>query len=110
MFQDLIVSDTGEALKASFVSPRPMLIRDSLFVANSALSADGSGRQRSAVGIYDYGGVLQDVHFVNYNNDYGPSYVFGARDAAVRNTASRVERATFDNGFCSTIYASQSMR
>jgi len=99
MFQDLIISDSGEALKAGFVSPRPMLIRDSLFVANSALSADGSGRQRSAIGIYDYGGVLQDVHFVNYNEDYGPSYVFGARDAAVRHTGSRVERATFENGF-----------
>ena len=99
VFDDLMLSDSGHLLQASFVSPRPTLIRNSLFVANSALSADGRGRQRSAMGIYDWGGELRDVHFVNYNNDYGPSYVFGARDASVRYTSARVQGVTFDDSF-----------
>ncbi len=99
VFDNLMLTDSGELLKASFVSPRPTLIRNSLFVANSALYADGLGRQRSALGIYDWGGELHDVHFVNYNNDYGPSYVFGARDAAVRYTSARVQGVTFEDSF-----------
>ena len=99
VFDDLVLSDSGQLLKASFVSPRPTLIQNSVFIANSALSADGRGRQRTAMGLYDWGGELRDVHFVNYNNDYGPSYVFGARDASVRYTSARVQDVTFDDSF-----------
>ena len=99
VFDNLMLTDSGHLLKASFVSPRPTLIQNSLFVANSALSADGLGRQRSAIGLYDWGGELRDVHFVNYNDDYGPSYVFGARDAAVRYTSARVQKVTFQDSY-----------
>lgn len=99
VFDNLMLSDSGHLLAASFVSPRPTLIKNSLFVANSALSADGVGRQRTALGLYDWGGELRDVHFVNFNDDYGPSYVFGARDAAVRYTSARVQGVTFDDSY-----------
>jgi len=40
-----------------------------------------------------------EVPFVNYNNDYGPSYLFGARDAANRLTNGRVSGVTYDDSF-----------
>ena len=96
IFTNMVLTDSGHAQKASFVAPRPVTIRDSLFVANSRLSEDGFGRMRSAIGIYDFG---ENVHFVNYNNDYGPSYLFGARDAANRLTNGRVSGVTYDDSF-----------
>ena len=99
LFTNMVLLDSGEAQKASFVAPRPVTIRDSLFVANSALSAEGDARQRSAIGIYDFGVIFENVHFVNYNNDYGPSYIFGARDAANRLTSGRVSGVTYDDSF-----------
>ena len=99
LFTNLVLTDSGHAQKASFVAPRPVTIRDSLFVANSGLSAEGIGRQRSAIGIYDFGVIFENVHFVNYNNDYGPSYIFGARDAANRLTSGRVSGVTYDDSF-----------
>ncbi len=99
LFTNLVLTDSGHAQKASFVAPRPVTIRDSLFVANSKLSENGIGRQRSAIGIYDFGVIFENVHFVNYNNDYGPSYLFGARDAANRLTSGRVSGVTYDDSF-----------
>ena len=99
LFTNLVLTDSGHAQKASFVAPRPVTIRDSLFVANSGLSAEGIGRQRSAIGIYDFGVIFENVHFVNYNNDYGPSYIFGARDAANRLTSGRVSGVTYDDSY-----------
>lgn len=99
LFTNLVLTDSGHARKASFVAPRPVTIRDSLFVANSALSSQGIGRQRSAIGIYDFGVIFENVHFVNYNNDYGPSYLFGARDAANRLTSGRVSGISYDDSF-----------
>lgn len=100
LFTNLVLTDSGHAQKASFVAPRPVTIRDSVFVANSKLSTDGGiGRQRSAIGIYDFGVIFENTHFVNYNNDYGPSYIFGARDAANRLTNGRVSGVTYDDSF-----------
>ncbi|MFK7996374.1 MAG: G8 domain-containing protein [Granulosicoccus sp.] len=99
LFTNLVLTDSGHAKKAGFVAPRPVTIRDSLFVANSKLSSEGIGRQRSAIGIYDFGVIFENVHFVNYNNDYGPSYIFGARDAANRLTSGRVSGVTYDDSF-----------
>ncbi|MGQ7848313.1 G8 domain-containing protein [Granulosicoccus sp. 3-233] len=99
LFTNLVLTDSGHARKAAFVAPRPVTIRDSLFVANSSLSAEGIGRQRSAIGIYDFGVIFENVHFVNYNDDYGPSYLFGARDAANRLTSGRVSGVSYDNSF-----------
>ena len=36
---------------------------------------------------------------MNYNNDYGPSYIFGARDAANRLTSGRVSGVTYDDSY-----------
>jgi len=49
IFTNMVLTDSGHAQKASFVAPRPVTIRDSLFVANSRLSEDGFGRMRSAI-------------------------------------------------------------
>ena len=86
IFTELKVTDTGNLHHAGFVAPRPVTVRNSLFVANSKLSDGDTGTRRSAIGIYDFGVDLRDVHFVNFNNEYGGSYMFGARDADVRIT------------------------
>ncbi len=99
LFTNLVLTDSGHVQKSAFVAPRPVTIRDSLFVANSRLSAEGAGRQRSAIGIYDFGVIFENVHFVNYNNDHGPSYLFGARDAANRLTSGRVSGITYDDSY-----------
>ena len=83
-FSNLMVSDTGQSHHAAFVAPRPVGVTDSLFVANSKLSEGGRGRQRTAFGIYDFGVEIRDTHFVNFDNSYGPNYLFGARDSDVR--------------------------
>ncbi len=99
LFTNMVLTDSGHARKASFVAPRPVTIRDSLFVANSKLSEEGIGRMRSAIGIYDFGVIFENVHFVNYNSDYGPSYLFGARDAANRLTSGRVSGVSYDDSY-----------
>lgn len=99
IFTDLKVTDTGHSHHSGFVAPRPVTVRDSLFVANSKLSADGRGRQRSAIGIYDFGVDLRNVHFVNFNNEYGGSYLFGARDADVRITSNPISGVTLADSY-----------
>lgn len=96
-FSRLMVTDTGAARHAGFVAPRPVLLKDSLFVANSKLSEGGRGQQRNAIGIYDFGVTMDNVHFENYDYNYGGSYVFGARDADVRITSNPATNLTFKN-------------
>lgn len=96
-FTNLMVSDTGHSHHAGFVAPRPVTVTDSLFVANSKLSEGGRGRQRTAFGIYDFGINIRDTHFVNFDNQYGPSYLFGAREADVRITSNPVSGLTLQN-------------
>ncbi len=99
IFTELKVTDTGHAHHAGFVAPRPVTVQDSLFVANSKLSEGGRGRQRSAIGIYDFGVDLRDVHFVNFNNEYGGNFMFGARDADVRITSNPVSGITLADSY-----------
>ena len=96
-FSNLIISDTGHSHHSGFVAPRPVGVTDSLFVANSKLSEGGRGRQRSAFGIYDFGVDIRNSHFVNFDNSYGPSYLFGARESDVRFTNNPVSGLTLQN-------------
>ena len=96
-FTNLMISDTGKSHHSSFVAPRPVGVTDSLFVANSKLSEGGRGRQRSAFGIYDFGVEIRNSHFVNFDNSYGPSYLFGSRDADIRFTNNPVSGLTLQN-------------
>jgi len=97
IFSNLIVTDTGFARRAGFVAPRPVTVRNSLFVANSALSGENRGRRRSAIGIYDFGVRLRNVHFENFDHEYGGSHVFGSRAADVRFTSNPARGLTFKN-------------
>jgi len=99
MFTNLMVTDTGSAERAGFVAPRPVTVQNSLFVANSKLSEGERGRRRSAIGIYDFGVTLRNVHFENFNNDYGGSHVFGARTADVRITNNPASALTFKDSY-----------
>ena len=99
IFTELKVTDTGHAHHAGFVAPRPVTVRDSLFVANSKLSEGGRGRQRSAIGIYDFGVDLRNVHFANFNNEYGGNFMFGAREADVRITSNPVSGITLADSY-----------
>ena len=99
IFTELKVTDTGHAHHAGFVAPRPVTVRDSLFVANSKLSDGGRGRQRSAIGIYDFGVDLRNVHFANFNNEYGGNFMFGARDADVRITNNPISGVTLADSY-----------
>ncbi len=99
IFTDLKITDTGHSHHAGFVAPRPVTVRDSLFVANSKLSAGGRGRQRSAIGIYDFGVDLRHVHFANFNNEYGGNYLFGAREADVRITNNPISGVTLADSY-----------
>ncbi len=96
-FSNLMVSDSGQSHHAGFVAPRPVSVTDSLFVANSKLSEGGRGRQRTAFGIYDFGVEIRDTHFANFDNSYGPSYLFGSRDADIRFTNNPVSGITMQN-------------
>jgi len=96
-FTNMIISDTGHSHHAGFVAPRPVGVTDSLFVANSKLSEGGRGRQRAAFGIYDFGVDIRNSHFVNFDNAYGPSYLFGARESDVRFTNNPVSGLTMEN-------------
>ncbi len=98
-FSNLMISDTGHSHHAGFVAPRPVGVTDSLFVANSKLSEGGRGRQRTAFGIYDFGVEIRNSHFVNFDNSYGPSYLFGARDSDVRFTNNPVSGLTLQNSY-----------
>ena len=99
-FTEMKITDTGHTHHAGFVAPRPVSVDNSIFVANSGLSDGGKGRQRSAIGIYDYGVDMNDVHFVNFNIDYGyGSFLFGARDADVRFTNNPIRNITLDDSF-----------
>ncbi len=99
LFTDLKVTDTGHSHHAGFVAPRPVTVKDSLFVANSRLSEGGRGRMRSAIGIYDFGVDLRNVHFVNFNMEYGGSHMFGARDADVRITSNPISNVTLADSY-----------
>lgn len=96
-FSNLMVSDSGHAHHSSFVAPRPVSVVDSLFVANSRISDGNRGRQRSAFGIYDFGVEIRDTHFANFDNTYGPSYLFGAREADIRFTNNPISGLTLQN-------------
>ena len=98
-FTEMKITDTGHAHHAGFVAPRPVSIDNSIFVANSGLSDGGDGRQRSAIGIYDFGVDMRDVHFVNFNMQYGGSFLFGARDADVRYTNNPISNITLDDSY-----------
>ena len=96
-FLNLKISDTGVAHHGGFIAPRPLTVAESLFVANSGLSEGGRGRMRTAVEIYDFGVDIRNSHFVNFDNEYGPSYVFGPRESDVRFTNNPVSGLTFQN-------------
>lgn len=96
-FTNLMVTDTGRAQSAGFVAPRPVTVEDSLFVANSKLSEGGRGRSRSAIGLYDFGAQLRDIHFENFDQEYGGNHVFTVISADVRFTNTRASGLTFAN-------------
>ncbi len=96
-FTNLMISDTGQSHHAGFVAPRPVGVTDSLFVANSRISEGGRGRQRTAFGIYDFGVNIRNSHFVNFDNEYGPSYLFGSREADIRFTNNPASGLTMTN-------------
>ena len=99
-FTEMKITDTGHTHHAGFVAPRPVSIDNSIFVANSGLSSDSEdGRQRNAIGIYDFGVDMTDVHFANFNMQYGGSFIFGARDADVRFTNNPVSNITLDDSY-----------
>ena len=98
-FTEMKITDTGHAHHAGFVAPRPVSIDNSIFVANSALADAGDGRQRSAIGIYDFGVDMNHVHFANFNAQYGGSVLFGARDADVRFTNNPISNITLDDSY-----------
>lgn len=98
IFTNMVVSDTGHRMHAAFVAPRPVTVKNSLFVANTQVSP-GDARQRTAFGIYDFGVDIRDVHFVGYNNEHGGSYLFGAREADVRFTSNLVSGLTFSDSY-----------
>jgi G8 domain len=96
-FEGLKVLDGGEHNgNSAFTAPNDMLLKDALFVANSALS-QLNGRTkvgRSAIGMYDQGFSLLDSHFVGYVKA-DRSSLFSHVGGAVKKATNRVERVTF---------------
>jgi hypothetical protein len=96
-FDKLRLLDAGRhAANSAFTAPTPMLLTDSLFVANSALSGlNGRSKTgRSAIGFYDQGFSLQDAHFVGYVKADGSSLLSHV-GGAVKKTWNYLERVTF---------------
>jgi hypothetical protein len=96
-FDDARLLDSGgNGFRAAFVAPQRMLIKNSLFVANSRLQdMNGGNKGRRAFGSYDQGSILQDSHFIGYTSQAQSAFVSFA-GGAVKDYTSRMQGVTFD--------------
>jgi hypothetical protein len=99
VFDDARLLDSGggdQGFKAAFVAPQRMLVKNSLFVANSRLaSLNGGNKPRRAFGSYDQGSIMQDSHFVGYSAQAQSAFVSFV-GGAVKDYTSRMQGLTFD--------------
>jgi hypothetical protein len=97
VFDDARLLDSGgNSFKAAFVAPQKMLVKNSLFVANSRLKdLNGGNKARRAFGSYDQGSILQDSHFIGYSTQTQSAFV-GFAGGAVKDYTSRMQGLTFD--------------
>jgi G8 domain len=97
VFDDARLLDSGgPSFKAAFTAPQRMLVKNSLFVANSRLKdLNGGNKSRRAFGSYDQGSILQDSHFVGYTTQTKSALV-GFAGGAVKDYTSRMQGLTFD--------------
>jgi cell surface hyaluronidase len=97
VFDDTRLLDSGgDSFKAAFVAPQKMLVKNSLFVANSRLKdLNGGNKARRAFGSYDQGSILQDSHFIGYTTQTQSAFV-GFAGGAVKDYTSRMQGLTFD--------------
>jgi hypothetical protein len=97
VFDDTRLLDSGaDRFKAAFVAPQKMLVKNSLFVANSRLKdLNGGNKARRAFGSYDQGSILQDSHFIGYSTQTQSAFV-GFAGGAVKDYTSRMQGLTFD--------------
>jgi|GEM_PF-3095752 len=102
-FKNIKVLDTGMGdakkngfRKAAFISAFPAFIDDSLFVSNSKL-ANNNPQSRAAFGIYDFGTVINNSHFVNYAIDQYLSPLFTEVGGAVTFMYQGFKNLTRDN-------------
>jgi cell surface hyaluronidase len=96
-FDNFKVLDAGQPAgpNAGFTAPTPMEITNSLFVANSGLTAMSGGKKgRTAIGHYDQGFYIHDTHFVGYTKADSSSLI-GFAGGAVKVTTHRMERVSF---------------
>jgi hypothetical protein len=96
-FDDARLLDSGaNSFKAAFVAPQRMLVKNSLFVANSRLAdINGGNKPRRAFGSYDQGSILQDSHFIGYSAQTQSAFVSFV-GGAVKDYTSRMQGLTFD--------------
>jgi hypothetical protein len=96
-FDDARLLDSGaDGFKAAFVAPQRMLVKNSLFVANSRLKdMNGGNKPRRAFGSYDQGSILQDSHFIGYSTQTQSAFVSFV-GGAVKDYTSRMQGLTFD--------------
>ena len=93
-YEDFRILDSGGATVASFVSPNGMVLRNTLFVANTELSPNPKSRR--AIGVYDFGVDMQGIHFENYTRATDSS-AFRAVRGAASNVRTRIENGTTKN-------------
>ncbi|MEB0136532.1 G8 domain-containing protein [Actimicrobium sp. CCC2.4] len=96
-FNNLRVLDVGGIGQgAALTAPTPMLVEESLFVANSAMSAIGNRTKvgRVAIGFYDQGFNIKNTHFVGYTKTDASSWMAHG-GGAVKKTWNYVEGVTF---------------
>jgi cell surface hyaluronidase len=96
-FDDARLLDSGGGrFRAAFVAPQKMLVKNSLFVANSRLKdMNGGNKPRRAFGSYDQGSILQDSHFIGYSTQTQSAFVAFV-GGAVKDYTSRMQGLTFD--------------
>jgi hypothetical protein len=97
-FDGMKLLDAGspEGKMSGFTAPTPMEITNSLFVANSGLTAvSGAKRGRNAIGMYDEGFYIHDTHFIGYTKADG-SALTGFGGGAVKKHFNRMERVSFE--------------
>ncbi len=92
----LLDAGSPEGKMSGFTAPTPMEITNSLFVANSGLTAvSGAKRGRNAIGHYDQGFYIHDTHFIGYTKA-DSSALIGFGGGAVKKVTHRMERISFE--------------
>jgi hypothetical protein len=87
---------SADGRMAGFTAPNDMELANSLFVANSGLTAiSGRKKGRNAIGHYDQGFYIHDTHFVGYTKADNSQWMRFS-GGAVKNSNNRVERITFE--------------